>query len=241
MFQQILIYTAFPVIALIIGGLTAAAWPPNRRILSYFQHFAAGIVFAAVAGEVLPSLVETHPGLVFIVIGFGIGVLLMLTIRWLVENKVSSGSDRDEQSVSTDLILVVGIDLLIDGLLLGIGIALGEVNGVLIAIALTIEILFLGLTVTATLIGSDTSKGKATFTVGLLAIPLALGVFAGSLLFAGISHDIKVMLLSFAAAALLFLVTEELLVEAHEVKETPIATSSFFVGFLLLYLIELRI
>lgn len=39
--------------------------------------------------------------------------------------------------------------------------------------------------------------------------------------------------------ALLYLVTEELLVEAHEGgKETPFATAMFFAGFLLLLLLE---
>ena len=39
--------------------------------------------------------------------------------------------------------------------------------------------------------------------------------------------------------ALLYLVTEELLVEAHEGgKETPFAAAMFFAGFLLLLLLE---
>lgn len=45
-------------------------------------------------------------------------------------------------------------------------------------------------------------------------------------------------LLSFGAAALLYLVTEELLVEAHETKDTPLITSSFFLGFLILMLLK---
>lgn len=46
-------------------------------------------------------------------------------------------------------------------------------------------------------------------------------------------------LLAFGLIALLYLVTEELLVEAHEGgKETPFATAMFFAGFLLLLLLE---
>jgi ZIP family zinc transporter len=40
------------------------------------------------------------------------------------------------------------------------------------------------------------------------------------------------LILSFGLAALLFLVTEELLVEAHKEPETPISTALFFIGFL---------
>jgi ZIP family zinc transporter len=38
--------------------------------------------------------------------------------------------------------------------------------------------------------------------------------------------------------ALLYLVTEELLVEAHEQPDTPLVASMFFVGFLALLMIE---
>lgn len=46
-------------------------------------------------------------------------------------------------------------------------------------------------------------------------------------------------MLSFGAAALLSLVTEELRVEAHEEPETPLLTAMFFVGFVLLLVIEM--
>lgn len=47
------------------------------------------------------------------------------------------------------------------------------------------------------------------------------------------------MVLSAGLAALLFLVTEELLVEAHEVKETPAITASFFLGFGLFLMLDM--
>ncbi len=45
--------------------------------------------------------------------------------------------------------------------------------------------------------------------------------------------------LSFSAAALLYLVTEELLVEAHKEPETPISTLVLFAGFLAFWLVQL--
>ena len=47
--------------------------------------------------------------------------------------------------------------------------------------------------------------------------------------------------LSFGVAALLYLVTEELLVEAHEAPETPFLSATFFVGFLILLVTEMLI
>ncbi|NWP75002.1 transporter, partial [Escherichia coli] len=44
--------------------------------------------------------------------------------------------------------------------------------------------------------------------------------------------------LSFGLMALLYLVTEELLVEAHARRDTPLISAMFFIGFLVLLLIE---
>ncbi|HMT14344.1 MAG TPA: hypothetical protein PKE19_06295, partial [Aestuariivirga sp.] len=44
--------------------------------------------------------------------------------------------------------------------------------------------------------------------------------------------------LSFGLMALLYLVTEELLVEAHEKPDSPLISALFFVGFLGLLLLE---
>ena len=55
----------------------------------------------------------------------------------------------------------------------------------------------------------------------------------------GASHTIIGAALSFNAAALLYLVTEELLMEAHTVQEKPISTLVLFAGFLTFWSIEL--
>lgn len=50
-------------------------------------------------------------------------------------------------------------------------------------------------------------------------------------------------MLAFGSAALIYLVTEELLVEAHdqEVQENPLTAGLFFPGFLLLIAIEMSV
>lgn len=44
--------------------------------------------------------------------------------------------------------------------------------------------------------------------------------------------------LAVGVAALLYLVTEELLVEAHEVRENTVTTAMFIVGFLVLLMVD---
>ena len=73
------------------------------------------------------------------------------------------------------------------------------------------------------------------------ALLLLVGAGVGVYFLAGASGLVLDAVMSFGVAALLYLVTEELLTEAHEVDETPILTSMFFVGFLALLLIEMLV
>ena len=81
------------------------------------------------------------------------------------------------------------------------------------------------------------SQGRVLGLVSFLAFLFGLGAVVGLLLLSQLSIHILVGVIAFGAAALLFLVTEELLVEAHEEPETPALTATFFAGFLLFLLL----
>ncbi|MEO7909342.1 MAG: transporter [Roseiflexaceae bacterium] len=221
---------------MMIGGVVAAFRPPGPSVQSYLQHFAAGVVFAAAAGEVLPEIMHEHSTFALI-IGFGLGVVAMLGIKQLTEKLKQRGGGNTEQP--TRLILVVGIDLLVDGLLVGVGFAAGAKVGLLLTIALTLEILFLGLSTAAELTEAGASRTRVIITTAGLGLLVAIGALVGVTLLNGLSGPALATVLSFGAAALLYLVTEELLVEAHEIPDTPLITAAFFVGFLVLFVIEM--
>ncbi|QLG10789.1 transporter [Deinococcus sp. D7000] len=240
---QILLLTLIPVAATVLGGVVASFRPPGPRLRSFVQHFAAGVVFAAVAGELLPEITAGGQPL-SVVIGFVLGVGLMLAVRALVgrmepEEEGDEAEDGDAPRSATGLLAAVGIDILIDGLLIGVGFAAGERVGTLLVVALTLELLFLGLSVAASLGERGVSRGRSILTVSGLSLLVIVGAALGGTLLRGLTGLPLEIVLSFGAAALLYLVTEELLVEAHEVKETPLITSAFFLGFIALYLIEL--
>jgi zinc transporter, ZIP family len=66
---------------------------------------------------------------------------------------------------------------------------------------------------------------------------MIVGALLGRTLLADASVHTLAGLLSFGCAALLFLVTEELLIEAHESADTAVTTTMFFVGFLVFLLL----
>nr|WP_239019054.1 transporter [Sphingobium terrigena] len=131
----------------------------------------------------------------------------------------------------------IGIDILIDGLVLGLAFVAGAKAGLLLTIALTLEVLFLGLTVTAELGETVRSRRKVIAITAALALLLPVGALVATPV-AAFPPIVIAGFLSFGLMALLYLVTEELLVEAHERPDSPLISAMFFVGFLGLLLIE---
>ena len=237
MLADVLPFLAIPAVAAVLGGVVAAFRPPGRRLQSVIQHFAGGVVFAAVAGELLPELMYEAAAIPTI-IGFAVGVGLMLGVKKLTEGGPAEGADDDG---TRGLVTTVAIDMVIDGLLVGVGFAAGAEAGLVVTIALSLEVLFLVLATAAALVGAGASRGRVLATTAGLTALLLAGAVAGTLAAGALSGGALAGLLAFGVAALLYLVTEELLVEAHETEDTPLATATFFAGFLALLLLEMAL
>jgi len=237
-------YTLIPVAATVGGAAGAAIRPPGRRLLAALQHLAAGIVFAAVALELVPPVREQGIGVA--IAGFSIGIIAMLCLRLATERL--EGQPREAAgpavgvagAVPLGLLLAIAIDVAIDGLVLGAGFAVESRIGLLLAVALTLELLFLGLSAAGALLnGGLTPRATVALCAGI-AVLLPLGTAVGVLTLSNASASLLAVVLGFGAVALMYLVTEELLSEAHEVPETPLSTALFPAGFLV-YLIMAEI
>ena len=233
---QILLFALTPAAAVILGGFLAAYRAPGPAVRSAVQHFAAGVLFCALATELLPEIV--HRRLPAVTLGgFALGVAVILGIKWLAEQ--SEQKAVGEATQPTSLILALGVDITLDGLLISLGFAAGAKQGLLLTIALTLEVLFLGMSGAVALSAVGASRARIIATTSGFAGLLLAGAAAGTLLLTGASATVLDAVLSFGLAALLYLVTEELLVEAHETPETPLLTAMFFFGFIVLLVIEM--
>ncbi|AGB15510.1 putative divalent heavy-metal cations transporter [Halovivax ruber XH-70] len=232
---QAVSYTMLAVVAALVGGVIAIYRQPSAQMESNVQHFAAGVVFAAVAAELLPDVHTRAPSVV--VIGFAIGVVTMLGVPRLgtyVERRGIGGKIAGAAS----LLVTVGIDMVIDGVLIGVAFLTEPATGVLIAVALAIEVLFLGVTGVIAL-PEEMGTFRKLAVPGSFGVLLLLGVLVGVFALSGVSGTPIALVLAFGSAALLYLVTEELLVKAQKVPETPTSTTLFFVGFLLIFLLDM--
>lgn len=240
-------YSLIPVVFTVIGASLGTYWPVMARLRSYVLHLAAGVVFAVVAVELLPEVerrVQAGAASVpEVVLGFALGIGTMLGVDKILD-RIGGGDDDDTEaagSVGLSLFVAVGIDFLLDGLLLGVGFAAGARIGILLALAEAVEQLSVGLA----LAGELTRAGVARVRVLLIVTALGMLVFVSAVLGAtvlrGIPGGTLEIVLAFGLAALLYLVTEELLREAHEEPETTLGTAMFFAGFLLFLVIGMNL
>lgn len=234
---QILTFALIPAVVMGLAGVWAVWRPPGKNWRSALMHFAAGVVFAVVAVELLPDLVHEQSVLATVV-GFSLGTVAMLGVRMWNERSTGKASETSKSS-STTLIVATAVDLSVDGLMLGVGFSVGQKQSFLLTIALALELVTLGLAMVSELQQGNLSRWPILMRIGLLAGTFVLSAVIGSVAISLISGLIFVGVIAFGAAALLFLVTEELLTEAHQVEENPLLTSAFFIGFLGLFLLEL--
>jgi len=229
-------YVLLATLAGIIGSVIALFWDPKARIRSAIQHFSAGAVLAAVATNVIPE-VERIGTVAGIMSGFIAGGLTMIVLKWIIvrlERKEKQG-----KQMPVGLAIAAAVDTFMDGAIISAGFSINPQLGTLLVIALALELFFLTLSV-----GVEFRRGKYEAWQILLissgvASMLLIGALAASFLLGDASPATLAVVLSFGAAALIYLIAEELLVETIQAEESIFSTITLFSGFLVLFVLKL--
>jgi ZIP family zinc transporter len=229
-----LLIMAIPAGIALFGGILASIWRPSHSARSLIQHFAAGVVLAALAVELLPEIEREHaPGLVG---SFALGSLFMYGLKlWTIKLEHKAALDQTPSGLNIGLLLATFLDVAMDGFIIGAGFAAGGSTGMILALGLSVELLFLGMALT-----SEAVRGwRIIFISGALGATVFLFAFVGNFLLHDSTPAVIGGVLAFSAAALLYLVTEELLMEAHVVEEKSYSTLVLFSGFLVFWGIQI--
>jgi zinc transporter, ZIP family len=213
----------------VAGGISPAFFTLPATLRSYVQHFAAGLLMAIIAVDLLPEVREYGEHTAAL-IGFGVGATVMVVMEF--------GIDRLEKLRDGDLpvgmAVAAGIDTAVDGMIIGTGFVVDPTLGALLAVGLGVELFSLNTAVSSEFRNSGASRRVTIATTSGIASMLLLGAAAGVFFLDGRPDAMFALVLSFAAAALLYLVTEELLVKGHAAANTATTSAVFFVGFLAL-------
>jgi zinc transporter, ZIP family len=161
----------------------------------------------------------------------------MIGIKWLVLRFERLEESRHELPVG--LAVAAAVDTLLDGAIISAGFFTQRQLGPLLAIALAVELFFLTLSVGSEFHKSRSQRWRGLATTTGIALLLLVGALGAHVLMKGASEGTVAVVLAFGAAALIYLVAEELLVEAIEAEESLFSTAMLFLGFLVLLALKL--
>lgn len=219
-----------------LGGWISFVWSPKLQTRSAIQQFAAGAVLAAITSNVIPE-VERLGKISGILGGFTAGGLAMIALKWLVVRLEREESRRHKRPIG--LAAAAAVDTLLDGVVIGTGFSAGAQLGTLLTIALTIELFFLTLSVGVEFRESQVSRWQVFAVTGGMASLLLIGAFGASISLQEAPETTLAVVLAFGAAALIYLIAEELPVSTIEAEKSLFPTVTLFSGFLLLFALKL--
>jgi zinc transporter ZupT len=146
----------------------------------------------------------------------------------------------DSKKIPIGLVFAVVVDASIDGLLIGVNALSGISPGLVTSIGLAIEMGLLGISTCSTLRKTRLSLAKIISLNLALPFVILIAGLIGATVLHQVSGDGEIAVTAFGCAGLLYLVTEELMIEAHEEEESNrwFVTVMFFIGFLFVVFLD---
>ena len=231
---EIITYAMIPFSLSLVGGTLALRIKIHRVLTSLMQHFVAGIVIGTVAIELMPEILNSDSPITT-TLSFFLGVFAMMLLKGLSHliGRFQAGSH-----IPFGLLFASAIDLFVDGIILAIAFIAGFESGFFVAISLGLCALFLNLGLSTTLKRKPLGATTKVALIILVGACILLGAFIGFKIFDLFPGNYSIEILSFGSAALLYLGIEELLLEAHRVRDKVWTPALFFLGFWLILLLK---
>ena len=226
------------------------------RVRDGFLGFSAGIMLAATAFSlIVPGLrvAATTAGEVrgaFIMAG---GILLGGLVLWLVDvltphEHAVMGMQHSKRIEARRIrrvwlfVLAVTLHNFPEGLAVGAGYAAGDPGrGAALSLGIGIQNIPEGFAVAVSLLGL---QGMTRARAGLIALGSGLVEPVGALVGAGVVTASLLLLpwgLGFAAGAMLFIISDEIIPETHANGNEKIATAGLFIGFVLMMILDVTL
>lgn len=216
-----------------IGGIIGVLFKnPSKKILSFILQFSAGLMSAIICFDLIPEALEIS-NMSSLLVGIILGILVMI----LCENAVKK--NEKIASKSSSLLktgIIVGIGLAIhnfpEGLAIGSGFGASIKLGYSVALAIAFHDIPEGISMSFPMKNGGLSNTKAVFFTLLSGVTTGIGAFCGAIV-GGISKEIIGVCLAFAAGAMLYIVSGELIPESNKIYKGRIGVIGNIAGFIM--------
>lgn len=228
-----------------LGGIIGVKFKhTSNKFLSFVLSFASGLMIAIVCFELIPEALQIA-SLSTVLLGIIVGVVMMILCDILVDKKFSGRmqnvkavkqnkkSDIKNNLLKTGIIVSIGLAIhnFPEGLAIGSGFGASVKLGLSLAIAICFHDIPEGISMAVPMKNGGMSNIRVIFYVVLSGVTTGIGAFFGSLV-GGISQSVISLCLSFAAGAMIYIVSGELTPESNKLYQGRTSAIANMIGFI---------
>ena len=220
-----------------LGGIIGITFKStSKKFLSFILALASGLMMSIVCFDLIPEALEIT-NIFNTILGIFFGITIMIFCNVIVVRKLkikTSQNNSINTMLKTGIIVSLGLAIhnFPEGLAIGSGMDLSLKLGMNLAIAICLHDIPEGISMAVPMKAGGMSKTKIIIYVILSGITTGIGAFCGAIV-GKISQAIIGICLSFAAGAMLYIVSGELTPEANNLYKGKITALGNILGILL--------
>ena len=208
----------------------------SNKFLSFILSFASGLMMAIICFDLIPEAFEIS-NILNIFLGLIIGIVAMIFCDVIVEGKFKNNKrfTNDKNSLlKTGIIVSIGLAIhnFPEGLAIGSGFEASVKLGLSLAIAIALHDVPEGISMAVPMKNGGMKATKVIYYVILSGVTTGIGAFFGAII-GGISEGVIAICLSFAAGAMLYIVSGELIPESNKLYRGRMTAIGNILGFII--------
>ncbi len=219
-----------------IGGIIGITFKKtSNKVLSFILEFAAGLMISIVCFDLVPEALElSNLGMTFGGIFLGVGC--MIICDGLIKSKYNEKASIKSNNSLLKTGIVVGIGLALhnfpEGLAIGSGFGASYKLGISLALAIALHDVPEGISMSVPMKSGGMKASKALFLTFASGVTTGIGAFFGAFM-GSVSESLISLCLAFAAGAMLYIVSGELIPESNKLYKGRMASLGNILGFVL--------
>lgn len=208
----------------------------SNKFLSFILAFASGLMMSIICFDLIPEALGLST-IISVMVAVIAGIVVMILCDLLVEKKFNSNikfKKGNNALLKTGIIVSIGLAIhnFPEGLAIGSGFEASAKLGLSLALAICLHDIPEGISMAIPMKNGGMKIAKVIFYVVLSGVTTGIGAFFGAIIGA-ISEQIIALCLSFAAGAMLYIVSGELVPEANQLYHGRMTALGNMIGFLI--------
>ena len=208
----------------------------SNKFLSFILALASGLMMAVICFDLIPEALEIS-NIIEVIIGVILGIIAMIFCDLLVDKKFSEKvqvHNKQSKLLKTGMIVSIGLAIhnFPEGLAIGSGFESSLKLGLSLAIAICLHDVPEGISMSIPMKNGGMNPFKVIFYVILSGVTTGIGAFFGAIV-GSISEQVISICLSFAAGAMLYIVSGELIPESNSLYHGRMTAVGNMLGFII--------